>query len=441
MARYNPDETEVLTPSVRQATTLATAGTSITRSFSSTPLTGSLLVFTLFARDTTTFTPPAGFTAIGLQSATLMTFEAFYKFRAGGEPNSYQFLSSTNTGLTLIGLEILNADSSSPIAALGLNSQQSPTVTSITAPQGYTTVQANILAIAAGALNNFKTDWAFSNSFANQIPAAGSSTRSCLAYREYTWLQYEQLCAMSWSGAQRALSKLILIRGTRAVFTATIAGSEGGATFQKSGKVFSIRSRKVPIDKKSPGQSRSKNRFESVQGNWRLLDGTEQTSFENNTANFLRTDSLGNTYELTGQQLQSSANNNADANNIPRISTMTSPVVYPAFTLDTIALDVSLFAMDIVTNPVPVPAGFALRLFVTRPLSPGNQAQTNDYFLIGTVQAGIDTDSINWYSNYVALFGLPDSLVGSNIHVRATYISTDNNQPGTTVSDSGQVEA
>jgi hypothetical protein len=222
--------------------------------------------------------------------------------------------------------------------------------------------------------------------------------------------------------------------------TARFFGSLQGSTFQRCGNVFGIRSRKAPLQKKTVSQSVSKNRFESVQSSWRELDSTQQGSFNSRTDQFIRVDSLGNPYELNGQQLHSSSNNNLEVAQQPRINTMADAVTYPSFLNELIALNYSLSAFDIVPLPSIVPANFSARFEVTRPLEAGLIPSQNDYFLLGDLGPGADTTLRNWFLEYVQLFGESSLFVGLRIWCRLSLISTVNGQSQTTSIDFGFVE-
>lgn len=217
-------------------------------------------------------------------------------------------------------------------------------------------------------------------------------------------------------------------------------GSLEGSTFQKCGQVFSIRKHNTPVQKRSVKQSASKNRFEHVQTSYRTLDSLEKATFANQTENFTRINSLGNEYTLLPVQLFSSTNNTIVESGQPLLREMSNPVIYPGISEDTVAMDNTLSALDIVINPNLVPSGFTLRVESTRPLSNGVLAVENDFRLLGFIPGGQQSSSMNWYQVYIAIFGTTFGQVGMTIAGRTTLISNDNGQPGQSLIQYGFVE-
>jgi len=140
-------------------------------------------------------------------------------------------------------------------------------------------------------------------------------------------------------------------------------GSLGGATFQKSGTVFAIRKRNVPVQKKTPRQSEVKNRFDHVQKNWKNLSLAEQQTFIDEATNYPRFDSLGNPYTLLGNNLQGSSNLSLIAAGQPEITSMPPASAIPTPLLLSYAFNsiATLFRADF--NPQLTPAGYSLALY------------------------------------------------------------------------------
>jgi hypothetical protein len=141
-------------------------------------------------------------------------------------------------------------------------------------------------------------------------------------------------------------------------------GSIGGSTFQRSGKVFAIRKRNVPVQKKTPKQSEVKNKFDHVQKNWKNLSLAEQQTFTDEATNYPRLDSLGNPYTLLGSNLQASSNLNLLAAGESEITSIPppSPIPVPVFT--SYAFNPSGFFFAINFVPVIVPAGYSLNIYI-----------------------------------------------------------------------------
>ena len=225
--------------------------------------------------------------------------------------------------------------------------------------------------------------------------------------------------------SHNTMGKYILATGVDRFF-----GSRGGATFQKTGTVFSIRKRAVPVQKKTPKQSVSKNRFESVQGIYRTLSPTEKASFNSETVNYPRENSLEETYFLSGQQLMSSSNNNLEAAGETPITSMPSPVVFPGISFLDAQIVISILEATSVTNPAVIPAGFTFVIESTDAFQTEQNFVNSPFIRIATIPAGTQTDDVNWFEEWKARFGDPSNRIGQIFSQRGWLISHDTGQAG-----------
>ena len=215
------------------------------------------------------------------------------------------------------------------------------------------------------------------------------------------------------------MAKYILTFGTD-----RFTGSRGGSTFQKSGVTFVIRKRAVPVQKKTPEQSQSQNTFSSVQQNWRKLNNTEKDSFADEAPNYPRTDSLGNQYFINGQQLQASANLNLLSAGQEQITTMPPPTVFPAFSISAIGIDFADQSFVLQINLNPIPAGFALKIFASAPLSVPTPEPNTNYKLIASLSPGTNQTGANYWAQYVSAFGLSPNHVNTWLSGRGILVDT-----------------
>jgi len=208
------------------------------------------------------------------------------------------------------------------------------------------------------------------------------------------------------------------------------SGSKGGATFQRAGSTFVIRKRNVPVQKKSPEQSASQNTFSSVQQNWRELSPEQKDTFESQAINYPRTNSLGDEYILSGQQLQASSNITLQNNDENQIESIPAFQPLPQITDAAIITVVPLSLLSIQFLPTIVPTGCTLQIFTNAPQSEGktiNSIKDLKLFLAwpeGFPQGG------NLYSIYAARFGDWNNSVGQKITAWGRYINTATGQTG-----------
>lgn len=207
-----------------------------------------------------------------------------------------------------------------------------------------------------------------------------------------------------------------------------ILGSKQGATFQRSGRVFSIRRKSHPVNKNTVKQSQQKNKFESMTSRWRTLSGADKYTWNTERVNYQRTNSLGNNYTLTGQQLQTSSNLNLATSQQPVINQ-----IPPAPVLTGITLGVSIFELTLGTarlklNPQIVPAGCTVRYDTTSYYTNSPSDVTRlEYRNVLTLTAGSDSDQ-NFYLPFITILGQWSNSVIQSITIRVQIIATDTGQ-------------
>jgi hypothetical protein len=216
-------------------------------------------------------------------------------------------------------------------------------------------------------------------------------------------------------------------------------GSIGGACFQKIGGVFTIRHRSVPTDKRSIRQTQSRMRFDSIQKNYKTLSSPGKASFADLSINFPRVNSLGETYYVSGPNLQASSNISLNAANLPVLDFMQGPVDYPIFHIEEIAVQNSTSFAAFVIEPNNVPEFFSLLLYATRPLPYAGLSDTEIFRLIHTFPAGVDTSDFNGWNAYSSVYGNTTGFAGYVVYAYFQMLSIDNGQRGSTVSGSGKV--
>lgn len=223
------------------------------------------------------------------------------------------------------------------------------------------------------------------------------------------------------------MAKYILVFGTDRPL-----GSLGGATFQRSGQVFAIRKRNVPVQKRSAAQSQVKNKFDAMQKNWKNLTSGNQTQWSDEAPNYTRTNSIGDTYDISGSNLQASSNINLLNSAEP---TLAEPVNYsgigsPAYGGDGTAFNSQI--ISIYSNPQIIPAGVSMQFWMSRPqISEAENPSLQQMKLIKTWNAGEDSSG-NIYTEYVNAWStyMPSGQAQWSVAFR--YIQLNTGQKGAT---------
>lgn len=145
-------------------------------------------------------------------------------------------------------------------------------------------------------------------------------------------------------------------------------GSRDGATFQRAGTSFAIRSRKKPIFKRTPRTSQSRSVFHGVQSGYRLLSAGQKTSWADQAPNFQKTNSLGETYQLRPTQLFSAANIPLVSQGLPQVDTASSPITFPSISTS-LLINFAPPTFEIIANIITqVPDDYSLLIFASPPM-------------------------------------------------------------------------
>lgn len=230
-----------------------------------------------------------------------------------------------------------------------------------------------------------------------------------------------------------------MARYTKPVLEPRILGSREGSTFQRTANGFVIRKRTVPTQKSSDIQSVATNRFASVSQNWRSLTPAQQATWATEAPNFPRTDSLGNSYIISNQQLQQSSNVNLEVSNQNQIVTIPASAAIPAISFVDSFYDSSGSFVKIDTNTFPVPSGYEIQVFIGQFGLPSiNSIDLNFLSFIFSIPSGTPPLT-NFFSNVSPFFPLAGSYVGSFYSIACQMIAIGSGQRGERVATVGDI--
>lgn len=209
-------------------------------------------------------------------------------------------------------------------------------------------------------------------------------------------------------------------------------GSSGGITFQRSGTSFAIRNRAKPVLKRTPAQTVVRNKFESVSQHWRTLNGTQKGTFSTEAPNYPRTNSLGDPYTLSANNLQNSSNQMLVTKGVTRINSIPSAQAFTPLVFNQFAVDTGVPEIFFNFTPAIVPANESRAVFLSMAFLPGAQTIPNEaYLLIHTFTAGQDS-SINLYNFWAALFPDTNFTTGNQMFGKILQVLNTTGQIGTT---------
>jgi len=183
-----------------------------------------------------------------------------------------------------------------------------------------------------------------------------------------------------------------------------ISRSAGSTTFGHNRFGAYFRNRVIPTNPVTGAQTAIRVDFGDHSSNWRLLTQEQQDEWIAYGENFVRQDSLGQTYTLTGLQAYVSVNRNlatygsAALSNPGLYSPPTGLATATATVDDTPTLSVAYTA-------TPLATGEKLAIFATRPLSAGINFQPNGAYKLISVTAAAAASPANILAAYEAIYG------------------------------------
>lgn len=219
-----------------------------------------------------------------------------------------------------------------------------------------------------------------------------------------------------------------------------IVGSKQGSTFQKSGKVYSIRKHNAPTNKKRVKQTQQRGTFGAIASKFRSLSSTNKQSFTDQAPNFPRTNSLGVVYTLQAHTLQNSTNINSSNADQPLINTMQPPVVFPvSLNPSAIIQPFANAALIAFSSPLFVPAGFVLQQWAAAPAAPGRYVSSVSFRLVRSLNPG-DNITANIFNALLATFGNSIVVIGNEFWAKLQWISITNGQKSTPYNTLGTIQ-
>lgn len=187
------------------------------------------------------------------------------------------------------------------------------------------------------------------------------------------------------------------------------SGSLQASTYSRNRYGQYVRSRAIPVNPNSVAQSQMRARFGDNSQAWRSLTDAQRAGWTALGASITRTDGLGQTYTLTGQQAYIFVNNNKlDAGDaiVADAPALISPTGLLTATLTTTGGTLSL-----AYTATPLAAGNRLFVYASPQRSAGRNFE-GDYRLIFQSAAAAASPA-NILASYTARLGAP--VVGNKI--------------------------
>jgi len=201
------------------------------------------------------------------------------------------------------------------------------------------------------------------------------------------------------------------------LFTAFLADARGklnGSVFSKNRGGAYVRTKVTPTNPNTSFQSQVRARLASFSSAWRGLSATVRDQWNSAVATFARTNVFGAQKLLSGHQLYVGLNSSIAAAGGSAITSPPLPLGATAITSLSLTAAVGTTVMEATFAPT-VPAGFAMVVEATEPMSPGISNYSNKFRQIA-VTAAAATSPQDYWAGYVAKFGAP--VAGQKVALR-----------------------
>lgn len=181
------------------------------------------------------------------------------------------------------------------------------------------------------------------------------------------------------------------------------SGSLQSDTYSRNRYGQYIRSRSNPVNPGTAFQTAVRSRLATYAGNWRGLSVTQREGWGALGAQMTRTDSLGQTYDLTGFQAYVSVCANLVAAGDAAVTD--APALEQPDAILTLTPTLTSASFSVAFTPTPLGAGERLLVFAGPQRSSG-RGYEGDYRLVH-VSAAAGTSPANVLSGYQGRFGSP----------------------------------
>lgn len=181
------------------------------------------------------------------------------------------------------------------------------------------------------------------------------------------------------------------------------SGSVAGVTASRNRFGQYKRTRATPVNPNSTAQGLVRARMSANAAAWRVITGAQRAGWNDLGLSMVRTDSLGQTYTLTGFAAYCSVNNLKALAGDALVSD--APVLSTPSTILTATVTLTSASLSIAYTPTPMPASTRLILFASPQRSAGRAFEADLRFI--QVSAAAAASPVNGLAAYTAKFGVP----------------------------------
>lgn len=201
------------------------------------------------------------------------------------------------------------------------------------------------------------------------------------------------------------------------VLTSPQSGSQAGTTASRNRFGQYLRTRATPINPNSGAQGLVRARMAANSAAWRAITGAQRAGWADLGLSMVRSDSLGQSYTLQGNQAYASVNNNRLLSTLAIVADAPALVTPAVITSATITLTAA--SLSIAYTPTPMPAATYLAVYASPQRSAGRSYESDFRFIKLSAVAG--ATPLVALAEYTAKFGVP--VLGNRIFFSLVAIS------------------
>lgn len=206
------------------------------------------------------------------------------------------------------------------------------------------------------------------------------------------------------------------------------SGKIGGHVASKNRAGSYLRTKVTPVNPSTAAQTGVRNLLASLSQAWRGLTQAQRDSWNAAVAAYATTDIFGDLRNPSGFNLFQRLNNNLAIVGEALLESAPAPIEVPAVVVSDFLFDSSPTPVAEFATDVAIPAGFALQVFATAPLSPGVSFVKSQLRQIEVIYSpGVSPNDIT--ASYTAKFG-SFPAAGQKVFVETYLISTATGQAG-----------
>jgi len=195
------------------------------------------------------------------------------------------------------------------------------------------------------------------------------------------------------------------------------SGSLAGQTASRNRFGQYERSRAIPVNPSSAAQGLARARLAANSAAWRGLTPAQRAGWAGLGLSMVRSDSLGQTYTLQGNQAHASVNNVRLESGLAVVGD--APALVTPSVITGVVITLTAIAFSVAYTPTPMPAATYLAIYASPQRSAGRNFEADFRFM--KVSAAAAASPLAILAEYTARFGIP--VVGNRIFISCVAYS------------------